>query len=1203
MKRKCLDERELQLVLSGDMPAAQFDSAIAHLDSCPQCRDTVSELQSHATVTLQPIAEPEIDPLQSETACQVALCKLLESPRPTAKPHDATFIPCKTLGPYELVAPLGQGGMGTVYLALHQRLKRKCAIKLLPRERVDQPGWLDRFDREMRSVASLEHPHVVRATDAGHESGWHYLVMEHLDGLDVSQVAGRMDQLSVADACEIVRQAALGLAHIHDAGLVHRDIKPSNLMLTQNGTVKLLDLGLVLPGDDPLSVDDRLTTVGHVMGTMPYMAPEQLSDSRLVNPLSDIYSLGATLYRLIAGRPPHGRQRGLAAQVLAITSADPASLDSIREDVDREVVTLVDQMLNRDPAKRPQSAAEIAKRLEHIGKSSRLKHLIRQAVRRADRDATEPATLMRSMTSASSARSDNRWKGLLVGAMGMAAILFAALVIKIQTDRGELVVHSEQDNLTILVKQGTEVVERLRVDQPGDHRSVLSKGTYRVEIEGGGDALVLSDNVVTIGRSTSTSLNVLPAEKGKPQPVSMPEPKPAVDDDPMLAMEGMKPDPINPIDDLIRQIETESDLDALGKAMLNAVNLVTPEQPLSQPELGGIGGGMGGGMLPSTLAEAETRKENTERIATSILKRARDFGGLHVKIPPPPNSDAYSITPSEHFMWYLTECLPRLSMMETGQAAKDELLNGNGKSRAAILHCWYSQGMVRPETRSSLSEWIRACSVLISDDEQNLSWDPLPAEDRETAASYAYYFILNHADTYGLNPLTIPTFADALQAKNKSELSKQELGLLAEIGALDANAAMPMDDISEMEHEPTQQSNDTPGASKVAADTQAIFKGRDMDQWMTLLQREQEANALGEVMEAVEVLTRGSDRRTDAARDTLKLTRRLGGMTSSGTGRGFGSSDADPSSRFMGFFLEVYPHYLPDPGFDLLANELNEGVGNHKSHMAIIYLLMSWPELEKHLVTAVQSDDDPTRQQVMELINNLARIGSELQSLPKSESTLGDFSGAQAYLIAMKINHALGRSINEQPALRDFAQQKLASTLERWKKTGNTSPGAMSNYWDDFLVDETCLSVAIELGQSDDLEPAVWKLYAEKLLQRNVSSSEHVQQDFETIAAAIPENVNEVIEAQLKKLIVDHSVSPNNGGQFTIIPPPLYDQYPNTPWRSALLYYAKHATDPGDALEILENLKTKLTERPMPFQGKRIAEYDQALEILTDRVK
>ena len=209
--------------------------------------------------------------------------------------------------------------MGTVYRGVHTKLDRIVAINLLRSEKMEDAGAVDRFEREMRAIGKLDHPHIVRAMDAGEEQGTHFLVMELLDGLDLSSIARRMGpaawsisetpSMTVADACEMIRQAASGLQAAHRHGMVHRDIKPSNLVLVEGAPpiVKVLDLGLALLGDLGAASDRELTTTGQAMGTIDYMAPEQATDSHVVDTRADIYSLGATLYRLLTGTVPFSR--------------------------------------------------------------------------------------------------------------------------------------------------------------------------------------------------------------------------------------------------------------------------------------------------------------------------------------------------------------------------------------------------------------------------------------------------------------------------------------------------------------------------------------------------------------------------------------------------------------------------------------------------------------------------------------------------------------------------------------------------------------------------------------------------------------------------------------------------------------------------------------------------------------------------------
>jgi serine/threonine protein kinase len=628
MKRNCLERDELELVLSGRLEPDEFDAAISHLDDCDRCRSAAESFQQEGEWMIHTLSGSP-DPLQAETACQIALWQVLESPDFIVNQQtDAEAIPQEMLGPYRLIRALGSGGMATVFLAEHVRLKRNCAIKILPRERVDQPGWLDRFEREMTTVASLEHANVVRATDAGHQNGLHYLVMEHVDGLDVGCIVSRVGRLDVADACEIVRQAALGLAHIHALGLVHRDVKPSNMMLTRDGGVKLLDLGLVLSGDDPLSVDDRLTTVGHLMGTMPYMAPEQLIDSRDVDARADVYAMGATLYRLIAGRPPHHRHGGPAKHVMAITSQDAPPLDSVREDVDKEVVALVGELISRDPEARPQSAQEVAERLEPFGRGAQLRRLLRQASRRRSADSSVSSTTnpLSQVAPIGGSRSVSG-RGLLLLALTALLVLVAGFVFKVATDRGDLVINSPLDGVVLTVSQGDQLVERLEVEIGPDNRITLRKGTYTIAIEGA-DGLTLSENTVTIGRGTETAVDLTARSAGR-------------------VYRGKS------LEEWMTLLTREEDPNSLGEIMI-AVEVLTRDTELRT------------------------------QAATETLRTARLWGGFSSSPPRTNESGRRSSEPSQNYMYFLNDVFPKYEA--AGLVAIDsELEQGNEKSRLASI--------------------------------------------------------------------------------------------------------------------------------------------------------------------------------------------------------------------------------------------------------------------------------------------------------------------------------------------------------------------------------------------------------------------------------------------------------------------------------------------------------------------------------------
>jgi hypothetical protein len=255
------------------------------------------------------------------------------------------------LGQYELLATLGSGANGTVYRARHTRLRRLVALKVLIPHRLLTPVGLGRFRREMEVLGRLNHPHVVRATDAGDAHGRFYLAMEYVPGVDLGHVLKRLARLSVADACELARQAADALAHIGRAGMVHRDVKPSNLLLGRDGLLRVLDLGLALLRDGPTW--EALTESGAVMGTPEYMAPEQTRESRDVDVRADVYALGCTLFALLTGAPPFARAGAMYDVLRAHNETPPPALRARREGAPADLEQLLFRMLEKEPARRP----------------------------------------------------------------------------------------------------------------------------------------------------------------------------------------------------------------------------------------------------------------------------------------------------------------------------------------------------------------------------------------------------------------------------------------------------------------------------------------------------------------------------------------------------------------------------------------------------------------------------------------------------------------------------------------------------------------------------------------------------------------------------------------------------------------------------------------------------------------------------------
>ncbi|MEZ6149386.1 MAG: protein kinase [Pirellulaceae bacterium] len=371
---QCPPRNRLKDYLAGKLDDDDSEVLERHLLECSDCELAASEIDNEPDTLVELL---QLGPAPAATPSPAA--NSASTPEQVENALALPVIP-HVIASYELLKQLGGGGMGAVYLARHKKLDKQVAIKLLPALPARLPEFVARFQREMRAAGQLEHPAIVRSTDAGEEQGIHFLVMDAIDGLDLSRIARSVPQLSIADACEIVRQAALGLSHAHEKGIVHRDIKPSNLMLDVEGHVKILDFGLAQVGLwDAGSAE--ITTVGQLMGTLDYMAPEQAERGGAVDYRADLYSLGATLFRLISGRPPLAAAPDLTPleKLRLLATHRAPKLATLRSDVPLELSALVDSFLSRDPSARPASAAHAAELLEPYCQGAELAALLARA--------------------------------------------------------------------------------------------------------------------------------------------------------------------------------------------------------------------------------------------------------------------------------------------------------------------------------------------------------------------------------------------------------------------------------------------------------------------------------------------------------------------------------------------------------------------------------------------------------------------------------------------------------------------------------------------------------------------------------------------------------------------------------------------------------------------------------------------------------
>ncbi len=260
------------------------------------------------------------------------------------------------LGSYRLLRHLGTGGMSMVYLAEHELMRRRAAIKVLPQNRVEDSSYLARFHREARASAALDHPNVVRIYDVSNQDNTHYIAMEYIDGHDLQTRVQQNGPLTYEEAADCIAQAARGLQHAHDANLIHRDIKPANLLVDRRGVVKVLDMGLAkFHEDDKPSL--TLANDDNVLGTVDYLAPEQALNSHSVDARADIYSLGCTLYFLLTGHPPFP-QGSMAERLMKHQKEAPSAVQLERPDSPAELVMICNRMMAKNRADRIQTAGE-----------------------------------------------------------------------------------------------------------------------------------------------------------------------------------------------------------------------------------------------------------------------------------------------------------------------------------------------------------------------------------------------------------------------------------------------------------------------------------------------------------------------------------------------------------------------------------------------------------------------------------------------------------------------------------------------------------------------------------------------------------------------------------------------------------------------------------------------------------------------------
>jgi serine/threonine-protein kinase len=353
----------------GDLPAEELAAVAEHIGGCATCCAALSQVPDDTLGALAKAAGA------AKTGAPGTVPNVAPGSVPVAGSSPGSIPPALAEHPrYAVIRELGAGGMGVVYKAEHRIMGRLVALKVMAPHLTAKSGAVERFRKEVRAAAQLNHPNIVTAHDADEAGGMHFLVMEYVEGTSLDRFVAKKGPLPVPMACNFIRKAALGLQHAHEKGMVHRDIKPQNMMVTRKAEVKVMDFGLArfvnneeemptggrLPFGAGKPVVDPVTNPNLLMGTPDYLSPEQARNSHNVDNRSDIYSLGCTLFFLLTAKPPFAHAGSLIDKLLAHTEEPPPSIRELRSDVPTGLASVLEKMMAKNPDDRYANAAEVA---------------------------------------------------------------------------------------------------------------------------------------------------------------------------------------------------------------------------------------------------------------------------------------------------------------------------------------------------------------------------------------------------------------------------------------------------------------------------------------------------------------------------------------------------------------------------------------------------------------------------------------------------------------------------------------------------------------------------------------------------------------------------------------------------------------------------------------------------------------------------
>ncbi len=429
------------------------------------------------------------------------------------------------LGNYTILDKIGAGGMGQVFKAQHRRMDRTVAIKILPPSVTKDAAMVARFEREVRAAAKLEHPNIVTAYDADQANGIRFLVMQFVDGQDLSALVKKNGPCSVQKAVDYILQAARGLEFAHGEGVVHRDIKPANLLLDKKGTVKILDMGLAQIASSGNKADQaELTGTGAVMGTVDYMAPEQARNSRKADARADIYSLGCSLCYLLSAKPVY-QADSITSKLIAHQFDPIPSLQEVLSEVPDELEAVFRKMVAKKVEDRYQSMSEVVAALEQCS-GGRSTSLSSQQTVDTNLDSSammflsdipvhtkhNPKPTKKSASTKTGKGNSKMVLSVVVTTVASLAIL-AGIAISLKSRAGELFIEVNQPDAVVQVWDSEGKIEFSQAGGKGTISISLDPGKHRLKVEKEGYEFFAKEFSIKSGGAAAIRATLVPVKK------------------------------------------------------------------------------------------------------------------------------------------------------------------------------------------------------------------------------------------------------------------------------------------------------------------------------------------------------------------------------------------------------------------------------------------------------------------------------------------------------------------------------------------------------------------------------------------------------------------------------------------------------------------------------------------------------------------